>query len=288
VRAQQSGHHDRDETKQLIDDLLQNPAVQAGAIPFLVALAVSAMLARTRFLAIAQLAGFLSLVALAIGFSFESLTATKRLVLIGIGTGAAALLLELRGRLTRPWVVGVSLVVAAASIWMLWRLLAQKDAGAAALAGGLAFLYVFAMGASMLEVGADPVRGASAGLMVGLGTGALAVLGASAVLGVVGVSLGAAAGATLLVQMLRGKPAATGATISLPAGAIAALAGVLAVASASLPWYVLIPVVAAPWATRLVPPTVQPLWLRAFLSALAALVPVIAAVALAWAAASAS
>lgn len=271
-----------------MNELLGNPAVQSGVAPFAVGLAVSATLARTRLLALAQVAGFLTLVVLAIGLSCESLTSTRKLVLIGLATGAAALLLEWRGlprRATQPAVIAA---LAIACVWMLWRLLAQKEIGPALLAGTLAAAYVAAVAGSTLSVSEDPVRGAAAGLMLGLGTGVLAVLGASAVLGLAAISAGAAAGATLLVQMLRGRPAEPGASISLPASAISALVGVLAVLSASLPWLCLLPVLAAPLATRLVPVSVQPVWLRAFLSALAALVPMLVAIALAWTRAAAS
>lgn len=265
-----------------MDELLGHPAIQSGAAPFVVALAFSAALARTRMLALAQVAGFLTLAALAIGFSFESLTSTRKLVLIGSATALLAVAIEWRGLPRRAVQVAVVVAVAAASTWMLWRLLAQKDLGAALLAAALAAAYVAAVAGATLHVSTDPVRGAAAGLMLGLGTGALGVLGASAVLGLAGIAVGAAAGATLLVQMLRGRPADPGTSISLPASSIAAMVGVLAVLSASLPWFALLPVLAAPWATRLVPLTVRPLWLRAFLTAAAALVPMAVAVAAAW------
>lgn len=265
-----------------MDELLQNPAVQSGVVPFIVALAVSAALASSRFLALAQVAGFLALAGLAIGFSFESLTATKKLVLIGASTALAAVALEAWGAAAKQRAV-LHLLLAGACIWMLWRLLAQKDPGAAWIAALVAVAYSAVLAASTLRVGTDPVRGASAGLALGLGSGALAVLGASAVLGLVGIAVGASAGATLLVQMVRGRAAAVGASISLPAAVIAGLAGVLAVASASLPWYSLLPAVAAPLATLIVPQRVRPLWWRAVLTSLAAMVPMLVAIGLAWA-----
>lgn len=266
-----------------MDVLLQNPAVQAGVVPFAVAIGLSAALVRTRLLALAQVAGFLALVGLAIGFSFEALTASKKLVLIGIATAVAALALERRGgRPPRSERAVLLAVLAAGCVWMLWRLLAQLELGPALLAAALASAYIVVLVGSTLHMSGDPVRGAAAGLMVGLGTGVLALLGASAVLGLVGIAVGASAGATLLVQMLRGRSGEAGTTISLPASAIAGLAGVLAVMSASLPWFCLVPLLASPLATGVVPASVRPLWLRAFLSALAALVPVLLAVGLAW------
>ncbi|MEO5670755.1 MAG: hypothetical protein ABIR26_08710 [Ramlibacter sp.] len=256
--------------------------------PFLVALVLSALLVRTRFLALAQVAGFVVLAYLAIGLSFESFTSTKKLALVGFGTGFLAIALEREGGFSRRSVAALVVVLATATTWVAWRLLAQLDIGPALLRGAVAILYVTVLAASTLHVSRDPVAGAATGLMVGLGTGALAVLGASALLGQVGISVGAAAGATLLAQMVRGRNAPVGWTLSLPASVVSALAGVLAVLSAALPWYALLPALAAPWATRLVPAKIQKTWLRAFLCSLAALLPMLAAIALAWAVPAAS
>ena len=271
-----------------MDDWLGNPAVQAGVAPFVVALVLSAVLGRTRFLGLAQVGGFAILAYLAIGLNFESLSSTKKLALVGFATALLVVGLERFGQLNKATIALVVAVLAAAILWVAWRLLAQQEMAPAVVRAVLAIAYAGLLVASTLYVSRDPVAGAAAGLMLGLGTGALAVLGASALLGVVGISAGAAAGATLLVQMVRGRAAPAGWTISLPASTLSALAGVLAVLSASLPWYSLLPLLAAPWATRLVPGVVQKVWLRAFLCALAALIPVLAAIAVAWALPSAS
>jgi hypothetical protein len=267
-----------------MNELLQNPAVQAGVAPFIVALVVSLALRHSRFMGIAQVVGFLTVAALAIGFSFESLTSTKKLILIGAGTALVVVALELnrQAALGLRERLAIVFLVATSCVWMIWRLLAQMEMPTAILAAGLAIAYVSALVDSTVQVGDDPVRGTAAGLMLGLGTGALAVLGASAVLGLIGVAVGASAGATLLVQMITGRPARLGQSISLPAGAIAGFAGVLAVMSASLPWFCLIPLLFSPWATRLVPLGSQAVWFRAFLTALAALGPVLVAVGIAW------
>ncbi|HYF17960.1 MAG TPA: hypothetical protein VEA40_08830 [Ramlibacter sp.] len=270
-----------------MEELLQNPAIQAGIAPFLAALVVAAPLARTRFLGLSQLAGFLVLAALAIGFSFESLTAVKKLVLVAIGSGIAAVLLEALP--ARRELRGLVLVLLGAGcIWMLWRLLAQREGAGPYAAGLLGAAYVIALAWSTLRVSADPVRGASAGLMIGLGTGALAILGASAVLGSAAIAVGASCGAALLVQMLRGQPAAVGTTVAFPAVAVAGLAGVLATQSGVLPWYCLLPVLAAPWATLVAPESIRRVWLKAVVSSALALVPMLAAVVLAWMAPAAS
>ncbi|MDP3797893.1 MAG: hypothetical protein Q8R06_12200 [Polaromonas sp.] len=266
-----------------MEELLQNPAIQAGVVPFVTALIAAALLMRTRLLGLAQVAGFAAVVALAIGFSFESLTSTRKLVLVGLFTLLPILLLELREGSTRAAArAAIALVAGLAGVWVALRVLQQKETAAALLAGVAAALYLAALVESTLRVGSDPVRGAATGLMLGLAGGALALLGASALLAQMGIAVGAAAGATLLVQMIAGKRSPAGATLSLPASVVAGLVGLLAVFTASLPWYCLLPTLAIPWATRLVPAGSRPVWLTAFLTALAALVPLLLAVGLAW------
>jgi hypothetical protein len=68
----------------------------------------------------------------------------------------------------------------------------------------------------------------------------------------------------------------------LPAGVIGSMAALLVVIAGSLQWWCKLPMLAIPWATRLVPAGEQPVWLSAVLASLAAAVPLVAAVALAW------
>ena len=105
----------------------------------------------------------------------------------------------------------------------------------------------------------------------------------------VGIAVGASSGAVLLIQMLTARRLPVGWTLALPASVLAGLVGLLAVFTASLPWYCLIPTLAIPWATRLYPRgKSKPIWLSAFLMAFLALIPVLVAVALAWFTAAAS
>lgn len=266
-----------------MDELLQNPAVQAGVAPFVTALVATGLLMRTRFLGLAQIVGFAALVALAIGFSFESLTSTRKLVLVGLFTFLPVLLLELKDWSMRPVArSAVALLAGLAAVWVVLRLLQQKETTDALLAGAASALYLAALVESTLRVGSDSVRGAATGLVLGLASGALALLGASALLAQVGIAVGAAAGATLLVQMIAGRRTPAGATLSLPASVVAGLVGLLAVFTGALPWYCLLPTLAIPWATRLVPVGSRPVWLTAFLTAIVAFIPLLLALGLAW------
>ena len=267
-----------------MNDWLQNPAVQAGIVPFLVALVLGLLLARTRFLAAGVIAGLAVLLALTIGFALEPMTSVRKLILVTFGSGALALVLEAAGTTARRSVAGAVAVVAGlASVWIVLRVLQQKETGPALIAGAAAALFVIATVGALLECSTDPLRASVIGTCLGWGSGALAVLGASALLGQIGIALGTACAGLALAQMLRGGPAPSGWTTALPAGLGAALVGVAAVATGELRWYFLLPLLLVPFAARLVPGggTRRP-WQHAFLAGFAALVPVIAAIGWAW------
>jgi len=261
-----------------LQEWLGHPAVQGGGLPFVVALVLAAALARTRWLAFAQAAGFAACVTLAIGWSFESLTSTRKLAIVAVASVLLCLFVE-RFR-TRASNVACIVLIAASSTWVLWRLLAQMDLPAALAAGLLAAAYVAWLTGSSLKASADPVRGAAAGAALGFGTGVLAILGASAVLGVAALAAGSAAAATLVVQALRNSPSPVERSISLPAVTAAALAGTAAVMTAELPGYALLPMLAVPPATLLARPAGA--FRRGALAFVFALVPAAIAVALVW------
>jgi hypothetical protein len=215
-----------------MSDLLMNPAVQAGVLPFLGALLLAALLARTRFLAIATASGALLLLYLTVGFAFEPLTAQRKLTILLIG----------------------AVLLAAMS-------------------------YVGLVVGATLLAGKQPLRAAVAGASLGWGNGALAVLGASALLGQLGVALGTACAAVALVQMLRGQQAPAGWTLALPAAVGASLVGVLACATGELRWPLLLPLLLVAPVTLLVPTGLRRPWQQAILLGLATLVPVVVAVA---------
>ena len=272
-----------------MDQLLAHPAVQAGVAPFLAALLVAAPLRRGRLLGLAIAAGFLVVVVLTIGLSFESLTSTRKLVLVGFAAAIGASGIELAARASsRPLRGALAAAVAVSAVWVVLRILQQKEIGTALLWGAAAAVYLSALTESALQAGDDGVRASATGLALGLGTGGLALLGASALMAQIGIAIGAAAGATLLVQMLSGTRAQPGWTLALLAAVVCGLACLIAVFTGALPWYCLLPTLATPWATRLVPPGTRPLWLTSIFNAVVALIPMLLAVGLAWFTAGAS
>jgi hypothetical protein len=266
-----------------MEELLANPAVQAAVAPFLSALAAAAALRRTRLLGVAVALAFALVIALTVGYAFEPLTATRKLVVIGLCTALVVLALEVPGAPPTPAIrATLAAVAAAAAVWMVWRVLQQQEPAKAALYGLAAGAYIALLLESGLRASGDGIRAASNSMMLGLTAGALALLGASALLAQIGIAVAAGAGAVLLVQMIGLQRGPTGWTLVLPAAAIAGLAGLLAVFTGSLPWFCLLPTLGIPWAAKLVRQERHPPWLAALLTALAGLIPMSLAVGLAW------
>jgi len=271
-----------------MDELLANPAVQAGVAPFAVALAVSAALFRSRLPGLAVVAAFAAVIALTVGYSFETLTAVRKLILVGLASGIAVLALELAGARASGRIRAVlALALAAAAVWLVWRVLQQQETARLVLYGGASALFAALLLESSLRAAADVISGAITSLMLGLAAGILAVLSASVLLGQIGIAAAAGSGAVLVVQAIAARRSPSGWTIVLPGTVISALVLLLAVFTASLPWYCLLPTLAVPWATRVLAPGRHGVWLTAAMTGLAAFVPAGVAIGLAWFAAGA-
>ena len=83
-------------------DLLNNPALQASAIPFVVALLLGVALAATRYLALAVVSGLIAVLALTIGFTPVPFTAVSKLWLATFAAALTALVLEAAWRRCEP------------------------------------------------------------------------------------------------------------------------------------------------------------------------------------------
>lgn len=263
-----------------MQELLDHPAVQGGLAPFVIALITAILLRRLRLSGLAIVAGFAVTVYLVSGFDIEPLTTTRKLVWLGLASGLLSLPLSLTSR--SMWRPVIAAFAAAAAVWMSVRILRQH-ANVEAMQWGLGgALYVGWLSYWMDDLRNSPVRAASAGMALGLGTGAAALIGASALLGQYGLSLGAAAAAYLLILVTSNSQLACGRSFTLPIALIAGLVGYLAVLTAQLPWYALPALAVVPLVGKLPVSARLALWLQAALLSAAALACAAGAVYLSW------
>ncbi len=240
------------QTEVKLQELLNNPAVQAGVAPFLVALITVELFRRIRLSGLAIIAGFAVTVYLASDFNMVPLTAARKIVLLGSISALLALLLTLFQSRRFAWFLPV--LGSAAAIWTVQRILQHQVPQVVLLWGAGCAAYVAILVWAMDTLSdQEPLRAAGAATALGIGTGGAALVGASALLGQFGLALGSAAAAHLLIQMISNKPLPTGRTFTLPLAVIAGLTGCLAVLSADLPWYVLLILAAIPVLARFAP-----------------------------------
>ena len=266
-----------------MQEMLANPAVQGGLAPFIAALIVAALLAPFRLGGLAVVAAFATAVYFIAGFTFAPLTATRKIILLGLAAPVAGIVIDFAFRPTRfeAWVL--ALAGAATAAWIFWPILAQKDLERALLAGGTAVLATaWTIGFSHSRLAEDGVRAGAAGLALGAGVGGAATLGASLTYGLYGLAVAAGAGAFLLVQMITGKKTHAGATFMLSAAVVAMLLAAAAMILAQLPWYAVVALALVPVAASLPVSAGTPVWLQALLLSFFALFVAGIACALAW------
>ncbi len=265
-----------------MQDFLAHPAVQGGLAPFVAGLLVAALFAPIRLAGLAAIAGFATTVYLVGGFSFLPLTATRKIILVSLAAAAVGMFVDLAFKPTRAASPLLGLVFGAAAVWVFWSVLAQKPMNEMLVrGGGVALLVGWLVGFSH-ALRDRPVRAGASSLCLGLGVGIAAILAASASFGQYGMSVGAACGGFLLVQMIRGRPIEGGATLALSAGATLSLVAAGAMMLAELPWFALPALALVPLAALIPLPAKLPVWSEAILSSLLTGIPAAAACYLVW------
>jgi hypothetical protein len=262
-------------------ELLDNPAVQGGVAPLVVALVVAFALARTRFAWIAIGAGYATMVALSVGFSFSPLTIARKTVLVGLLVPLVGIGADLLPRPARAIAPALAVAAGVVSAWVVLAILVRREAaGALAMGGGIALFVALLVGAT-LRLREDGLRCGAAGLGLGLATGIAGVLSASIGHLVAGAAVAAAAGAMLLVQIMLSRNLAPHFLGALPLGMLPALSAAGTLLLAELPWYalpllLLVPIAASLPAPERAPAVVRAAALAAYALAAAAL-PILAA-----------
>jgi hypothetical protein len=246
-----------------MQDWLTHPAIQAGIAPFVVALLLAKLLQPLRLSGLALIAGFALAVYLASDFSIEPLTAVRKIVWLGVAV--AVLGLPLQWLKLPSWMSGVfALAAAGLALWVLQRILQQQEIQPMWQWGISSALYVGWMVYWLDGLQAQPVRAGSAATALGLGTGGAALLGGSALLGQLGLALGAAASAHLLVQILS-RRVPCGRCYTLPLSLLVGLIAPLAVLTTELPSDAILPLGLIPLLARMPVSDKHARWLQSLL-----------------------
>lgn len=240
--------------------LLNHPAVQAGLIPFIVALLSAELLLRLRLSGLAIVAGFAATVYFASDFTLEPHTAAQKIVWLGLAASALAIPLTL---LTwAHWRPLLAALTAVSSVWVTWGMLQQYGLAEAMIWGAGCALYTAWLVFWFDGLKDKPVAAGNAGLALGIGTGMAALLGAAELPGKFGLAIGSAAAAYLLIQIITNNRLPCGRSYTLPLSLIAGLIGSFAAASSHQPWYTLPALGMIPLAGLIPVPEKWAVWLQ--------------------------
>lgn len=265
-----------------MQELLNHPAVQGGIAPFVTGLIVAALLAPVRLAGLAAIAGLAVTVYLVGAFNFVPLTATRKILLVAMVAAPIGVCADLAFKPTRASGPVLGLLFGAAAVWVFWSVLSQKPTNEMLIRGGGVAVLVAWMVAAFHGLSDRPVRAGAAGLCLGVGAGIAAILAASASFGQYGLAVGAACGGFLLVQMIRGRTIAAGATLTVTTGVALGLIASGAMMLAELPWLALPVLALVPLAARIPLPRGVPVWSEAILGSLLAAIPAAAACYIVW------
>ena len=224
-----------------MDELLTNPAIQGGVAPFLVALIIAGLFLRLNILAgLAIVAGFITTVMLTTGIVFEPLTSTRKITLLVMIIPLLAIVLQLIDKYNDFTVKVFYTFTAVAVLWVLWPVIKNNPSIEMLFLTLSYIVYAGWMMKLFMRMSEQPaIIASTAATGVGAVIGGASLIGASALLGQLGLALAAAGGAFLLVQLLAKSEEDAGLTLPMTSAMIAALVLPAAIEYAQVPWVVL-------------------------------------------------
>ena len=224
-----------------MEDLLNHPAIQGGIAPFIIGLVISLVFMRFNlFAGLAVVAGFIGLVLLTTGFSFSPLTSMRKITLLILIAPVVALILQASGKFSDRILKLFYGLAGVAVIWLLWPLILRNPLGEMFFPVFSYAVYAAWMMGVFMRMSELPAATAGVtSMMTGFAIGGSAVIGASALIGQMGMTLAVTSAAFLVVQLIRQRDDVAGLTFTMTSGLMAALLLPAAIVFADVPWLVL-------------------------------------------------
>lgn len=249
-----------------MDQLLASPEIQAGIIPFIVAVLWAFALRPVGWYwsGMALILGFAACVHLinfVPGWELIPFTSSSRkLIAVALAAPLLGILFDTLSFLGRARIALAALAGGAAVVWVFWSIFKQQEGIKLIEFVAASALFVAWFAGSFATLHERGLRASGAAVALGFGVGLSALLGASAAYGQMGIAIGAAAGGVWLVG-LPSRAARIGAVMLLPAAVIGGMLAVGAVLLAKVPWWSLLPLLAIPVVAHMPLPRSLPRWL---------------------------
>ncbi|MDH5229440.1 MAG: hypothetical protein OEY38_05225 [Gammaproteobacteria bacterium] len=232
-----------------MNELLQNPAIQSGILPGILAFVIGLALSRFHpWSGFAVIAGFWLSIDLTIGFQLDPLTSTRKIIVLSFFAAFFAVIIQIVAFNQRILKLFLAALVLLAIFWMVWPVLERKELAEAIVFSTALIIYSLVFFFGLLALQKHPVISASSAILLsGFSIGFSALLGASALLGQSAIAIGAAATAFVMVQVLVKNKQDSAYILPVSSGLVLCLLSVAMVVYAKVPWYCLIFIAMIPW-----------------------------------------
>ena len=267
-----------------MNEILANPGVQAGVVPFIVAFVLAGVLSRTGgWAGLGVLAGLLILIMLTTGIQFDPLTSTRKIILMILVVACLGGILNVIKPDTRRFQPAFFLSALAAMLWMLWPyLIRQEWLRMLIVGGGLGLFNAWIFVSFLSQKNISSVASSASIAAAGFGVGGAALLGASALLGQMGIAIGSAAFGILAMSVLTKKSGQASYLATSVAGMGLGLIVGAAIIYAKLPWYTSFAFMTIPVLARIGLSNDQSVFLKAVIWFGICMVPAALAIFLSW------
>ena len=258
-------------------ELLQYPEVQSGVVPFFVSIIVAFVFRSQKpaWACAGVVLAFISTALLLNGFTFLPLSGTRKIILVGMLVLIMAGFFEAYLANWRYRLVVLVVISGLLFLWIVWPVLLRMEGSVKWLiaAGGVSYVIWHTVWLDSIRKNA--MQSTASVLALGLGTGGVAIFGASALYGQLSISIGAAAGALLFFVAF--SELKTNTLLTYPAGLLTSLLGMATLVFADLPWYALVLLAPIPLIARIPVPARYPVWIRTGILVLIVMLPVVLA-----------
>lgn len=231
-----------------MDELLQNPAIRSGVLPFLIAAVLSVALRPLGWYAVglAFVSALTVQLIMLVGINiFPPKVNTHKVIVLGLAAAALGLARDAIGGRAATWLTVSTLAAIGAIVWVVYPVLMRAESTDRVLAFTGVVAFFAALFFCVERLRPLPILPAAMLTWLGLGVGGTALLGATALYGEVGIAVGAAAGGVALTSMFGAVPR-LGATLLYPGLWFSGAVGVAAAVFSNLRWYSLAPLVLIP------------------------------------------
>ncbi|MBL1293881.1 MAG: hypothetical protein COB61_008415 [Thiotrichales bacterium] len=234
----------------LQNELLNHPAIEAGIVPFVIALIAGAILPK-RYAwwstVVFTIAYFIAAWLILDG-RLTPLSSSRKLVILGMGAVIVGVISHLSCSAATLQRIFITLAVIAVG-WLIWPRLMRLDITQQLIMGGGAAIYAIWLTFAFHQLRDEDIASSISATILGLATGLCALVGASSLLGELGIAIGASAAAISLYGLSRRIDHSAGFYFSV--SVLCALIGIASVLYAKVPWHVLIALASIPLAAML-------------------------------------